>query len=84
MGDDPVKARLKVDWDSLDEVDEDDWNDLEGDVDEDDDDDYVPTVHAPAPPVTPRSRAGRLESAFTEMWEALESFWKLSKKENGR
>lgn len=39
MGDDPVKARLKVDWDSLDEVDEDDWNDLEGDVDEDDDDD---------------------------------------------
>lgn len=39
MGDDPVKARLKVDWDSLDEVDQDDWNDLEGDVDEDDDDD---------------------------------------------
>ena len=38
MGDDPVKARLKVDWDSLDEVDEDDWDDLEGDVDDDDDD----------------------------------------------
>ena len=39
MGDDPVKARLKVDWDSLDEVDEDDWDDLEGDTDDDDDDD---------------------------------------------
>lgn len=38
MGDDPVKARLKVDWDSLDEVDEDDWDNLEGDVDDDDDD----------------------------------------------
>ncbi|MDO4268105.1 MAG: NEAT domain-containing protein, partial [Eubacteriales bacterium] len=39
MGDDPVKARLKVDWKSLDEVDEDDWDDLEGDTDDDDDDD---------------------------------------------
>lgn len=38
MGDDPVKARLKVDWKSLKEVDEDDWDDLEGDTDDDDDD----------------------------------------------
>lgn len=38
MGDDPVKARLKVDWSSLKEVDEDDWDELTGDVDDDDDD----------------------------------------------
>ena len=38
MGDDPVKARLKVDWDALHERHEDDWDDLEGDVDDDDDD----------------------------------------------
>lgn len=39
MGDDPVKARLRVNWDSLKEVDEDDWDDLEGSTDDDDDDD---------------------------------------------
>lgn len=39
MGDDPVKARLKVTWSSLKEVDEDDWDDLEGSTDDDDDDD---------------------------------------------
>ncbi|MDO4266360.1 MAG: NEAT domain-containing protein [Eubacteriales bacterium] len=37
MGTDPVKARLKVSWSSLKEVDEDDWDDLEGDTDDDDD-----------------------------------------------
>lgn len=45
MGDDPVKARLKVDWKSLDEVDEDDWDDLEGDTDDDDDDDDSSTSY---------------------------------------
>ncbi|MEY8354280.1 NEAT domain-containing protein [Lachnospiraceae bacterium 54-53] len=43
MGDDPVKARLKVTWSSLKEVDEDDWDELTGDVDDDDDDDDTTT-----------------------------------------
>ena len=37
----------------------------------------LPTVQAPVPPVIPRSRAGRQESVFTEMWEALELYLKL-------
>ncbi|MGL5436173.1 MAG: hypothetical protein ACRDBO_12365 [Lachnospiraceae bacterium] len=44
MGDDPVSARLKVDWDSLSSIDEDDWDDLSGDVDDDDDDDTTTSV----------------------------------------
>ena len=38
MGNDPVKARLKVDWSSISKSTEDAWDKLSGDVDEDEDD----------------------------------------------